>query len=173
MLKAIGKVNYLVDMSDRKKRKRVFHVNMLKKWQVQQSTGYLMREVGDEEEEEEEEILTWDGGEDGEPRIGKQLTVAQKKELIGILKKYEGVLQKLPGQTKLAEHSIHTGDTPPVRLPPYRIPQAYRKTVEEDMKEMLAHDIITPSSSEWAAPMVIVRKKDGSVRSGYVWIIEG
>ena len=43
--KVVGKVNYLVDMDDRKKRKRIFHVNMLKKWQVQQSSGYLMKEV--------------------------------------------------------------------------------------------------------------------------------
>ena len=28
--KRVGKVNYVVDMTDRRKRKRVFHVNMLK-----------------------------------------------------------------------------------------------------------------------------------------------
>ena len=99
MLKAVGEVNYLVDMGNRKKSKRIFHVNMLKKWQVQESTGYLMNEVG--EEEDEEEILTWDGGEDGKPKMGEQLTPIQKQELNVLLKKYEGVLQKLPGQTKL------------------------------------------------------------------------
>ena len=99
VLKAVGEVNYLVDMGNRKKSKRIFHVNMLKKWQVQESTGYLMNEVG--EEEDEEEILTWDGGEDGKPKMGEQLTPIQKQELNVLLKKYEGVLQKLPGQTKL------------------------------------------------------------------------
>ena len=28
----VGKMNYLVDMADRRKRKRVFHINMLRKW---------------------------------------------------------------------------------------------------------------------------------------------
>jgi hypothetical protein len=36
-------------MGDRKKRKRVFHVNMLKKWQVQES----MKEAEDEEDDDE------------------------------------------------------------------------------------------------------------------------
>ena len=149
-------------MGNTKKSKRIFHVNMLKKWQVQESTGYLMKEVG--EEEDEEEILTWDGGEDGKPKMWEQLTPIQKQELNVLLKKYERVLQKLPGQTKLTEHTINTGDIQPVRLPPYRIPQAYRVKVEEEIKEMLAHNIITPSSSGWAAPMVIVKKKDGSLQ---------
>ena len=59
------------------------------------------------------------------------------------MKKYEEVLQKLPGQTKLTEHIINTGDIQPVCLPPYRIPQAYLVKVEEEIKEMLAHNIIT------------------------------
>lgn len=32
--KQIGSVNYEVDMHDRRKRKRVFHVNMLCKWET-------------------------------------------------------------------------------------------------------------------------------------------
>ena len=82
-------------MGNRKKRKQIFHVNLLKKWQVQESTRYLMKEV--EEEDEEEEILTWDSSEDEKPSKGKQLTQTQKQELNVLLKKYEGVLQKLLG----------------------------------------------------------------------------
>ena len=162
VLKKVGKVNYLVDMGDRKKRKRVFHVNMLKKWQIQESMGYLMKEV--EDEENEDEIPTWDGGEDGKPRLGEQLTDVQKKELGDLLRKYDSVLQKFPGETKLAVHSINTGDTLPIRLPTYRIPYAYRAKVEEEIKEMLTQGIITPSSSNWAAPMVLVKKKDDTLR---------
>ena len=39
----VGKVNYLVDMHDRKKRKRIFHVNMLRPWYVPKETGYFVR----------------------------------------------------------------------------------------------------------------------------------
>ena len=32
ILRRTGAVNYLVDMHDKLKRKRIFHVNMLRKW---------------------------------------------------------------------------------------------------------------------------------------------
>ena len=64
----------------------------------------------------------------------------------------------------LAEHKIDTGTARPVRLPPYRLPQAYRSTVQGEIQEMLREGIIEPSSSEWAAPIVLVKKKDSSLR---------
>ena len=41
----------MVDMVDRRRRKRVFHINMLKKWDEPESSGYLVtaavdRDVG-------------------------------------------------------------------------------------------------------------------------------
>ena len=67
VIKKVGKVNYMVDMKDRRKWERIFHVNMMKKWFVQSSSGYLMKEV--REEGTEDEILTWDGGEDRTLRV--------------------------------------------------------------------------------------------------------
>ena len=61
-----------------------------------------------------------------------------------------------------AEHKIDTGSACPVRLPPYRLPHAYRSDIHQELQEMLAQ-IIKPSTSEWAAPIVLV-KKDGSLR---------
>ena len=80
--KVVGKVNYLVDMDNRKKKKRILHVNMLKKWQVQQSSGYLMKEVEDSEEKEDEEIMTWDGGDDGQPKLGNSFPRIRERNLM-------------------------------------------------------------------------------------------
>ena len=71
------------------------------------------------------------------------------------------MFQDRPGYTTLTEHHILTEHTTPVRLPPYRIPHAFK---EEVHKEMLACGIIESSTSEWASPMVTVRKKDNSLR---------
>ena len=48
--KKVGKVNYVVDMADRRKRKCIFHVNMLKQWHTPTHTNYLVEEVEDEED---------------------------------------------------------------------------------------------------------------------------
>ena len=44
-------------------------------------------------------------------------------------------------------------------MPPFRREQA-RKLIED----MLKHEIVQPSSSPWASPVVIATKKDGSLR---------
>ena len=68
-----------------------------------------------------------------------------------------------PGQTNMAVHSIDT-DAKPIRLAPYRIPHAYKEAVAKELKEMKESKIIEPSTSEWASPIVVVKKKDGNIR---------
>ena len=51
-----------------------------------------------------------------------------------------------------------------MKIPPRRPPLAQREVIEREVKKMLDSGIIEPSDSPWAAPVVLVRKKDGSVR---------
>jgi len=43
------------------------------------------------------------------------------------------------------------------------LPYTYRQSVKEELDEMLENGIIEPSTSEWSAPVVLVRKKDRSL----------
>ena len=45
-----------------------------------------------------------------------------------------------------------------------RIPRAVRDRVEVLIAEMLQKDVIQPTKSPWASPIVLVTKKDGSLR---------
>ena len=61
------------------------------------------------------------------------------------------------------EHSIDTGDTPPIKQRMRRTPLCFCDEEEEYLKKMLDSKVIQPSNSEWASPSVLIWKKDGSV----------
>ncbi|GFT63340.1 retrovirus-related Pol polyprotein from transposon 412 [Trichonephila clavipes] len=68
------------------------------------------------------------------------------------------------GHTTVTQHRIDTADHPPIKQNPRRLPFAKQEEVGTLLREMQENDIIEPSSSPWASPIVLVRKKDGSTR---------
>ena len=72
----MGRVTDMVDMCNHKNRWRVFHVNMLKEFQVQRATesSYFTDDV----ECESDEVLLWQGSTlQDQPMIGEHLTEEQ------------------------------------------------------------------------------------------------
>ena len=65
------------------------------------------------------------------------------------------------GETELVQLEI---DTPPKQQRPHRIPFALREEVSKQLKGMQESGVIQPSTSPWASPVVLVRKKDGTHR---------
>ncbi|GJV20399.1 putative reverse transcriptase domain-containing protein [Tanacetum coccineum] len=56
----------------------------------------------------------------------------------------------------------------PVARAPYRLAPSEMKELSEQLKELSDKGFIRPSSSPWGAPVLLVKKKDGSFRmSGY------
>ena len=68
------------------------------------------------------------------------------------------------GKTSLVEHQIDVDDSTPARLPPRHLPLHKRQAGETALQEMEDKGVIRPSSSPWAAPVIIVQKKDGGAR---------
>ena len=170
----MGTVNYVIDMHDARKRERTFHTNMLKKWNSPSQDCYsvMVDTDGLWEEEGDGDIPVWNDKESGEPIVSEQLSEAQKNELLKLLQEFSDVLSSHPGRTKMAEHKVMTTSNSSVRLPPYRLPYAYRDVVQKEIHEMLEAGIIEPSDSEWAFPVVLARKKDGALRLciDYRWL---
>ena len=71
------------------------------------------------------------------------------------------------GETDLVQLVIDTGDVPPKKLPVRRVPFTLRKELACQLQSMEQANVIQPSHSPWASPMVLVRKKD---KCTPVWI---
>ena len=63
----------------------------------------------------------------------------------------------------MLEHSIEI-QGPPVRFPYHRQNPTVRREEAEQVQQMLESSDIHSSSSPWASPVVMVRKKDGKLR---------
>ena len=54
--------------------------------------------------------------------------------------------------------------TRPISIPPYRMAPAELRELKAQLQELLSKDFIRPSASPWGAPVLFVKKKDGSFR---------
>uniref|UniRef100_A0A914YS03 Uncharacterized protein n=1 Tax=Panagrolaimus superbus TaxID=310955 RepID=A0A914YS03_9BILA len=68
------------------------------------------------------------------------------------------------GRTSVCEHTIDTGDARPIRQPARPIPLPMKHEVKGLIDSLKNQKAIEESSSEWNSPLVLVRKKDGTVR---------
>ncbi|GBM31359.1 Retrovirus-related Pol polyprotein from transposon 297 [Araneus ventricosus] len=66
------------------------------------------------------------------------------------------------GRCKMTQHRINTGNHPPIKQYPRRLPLAKKEEAERLVKEMVDNGIIEESSGPWASLIVLVKKKDGS-----------
>ena len=100
------------------------------------------------------------------PQIPDSLSFEQQRDLRRLLDEYKDVFSK-EGQpissTSLVEHEIHTTG-PAIRLPFRRQNPVIRDIEQQQVKEMLRDEVIRPSTSPWASPAVMVKKRDWTMR---------
>nr|GEX44755.1 retrotransposon protein, putative, Ty3-gypsy subclass [Tanacetum cinerariifolium] len=75
--------------------------------------------------------------------------------------------EELPGITPEREGKFDIElilGTQPISKAPYRMPPIELKELKEQLQELLDLGIVRPSVSSWDAPVLFVKKKDGSMR---------
>ena len=86
------------------------------------------------------------------------------KELV---RKYSDVIavgDEPPGRIKSFPFRIDTGNAEPIRSRPYKIPHSKEEVVKKEISKLLQEGIIRPSCSPWSSPIVLVKKKDSTMR---------
>ena len=119
---------------------------------------FLAEEENEEEEEEKEEENL--GKTEKDPI--QNMPASQNMDLIKFKESYKDFLLEVPGCTTLVFHEIPTGSALPIRLPPCRLAHHSQEVLREEIKTLLDQDIIKSSKSPWAAPIVLLKKEDGT-----------
>ena len=91
----------------------------------------------------------------------------QKEQVFVLLTEFADVFAQSSadvGRTNELQHEIHTGGNRPIRQAARRLPPHRRQEVQKLLQSMRENDVIQPSKSPWASPIVLVRKKDNRFR---------
>ena len=97
----------------------------------------------------------------------KELSVAQEEKVFDMLFKRRAVMSTGNDDVGFAaatSHRIELYDTTPIRQKPRVFPEPVSRQIEDECKKLLNLDIIEHSKSPFAAPVVPVVKKCGSLR---------
>ena len=123
----------------------------LKEFQAQQQRKYTLQET----EQRVLKVLK------DIPR--EHLSPSQKKVVERLVTRHH-LVYALSGEvlpaTPLITCKVPTGDIRPIRQRAYRLPECHREPLRKLLKKQIDEGIITPSQSEWSAPLILVPKKD-------------
>ena len=99
------------------------------------------------------------------PKVG--LTDEQRKKAEDLIREYVDIFVGESGQvgfTDKVRHIIDVEGQKPIKSAPYRRSFAERDELDRHIDQLLSDKKIVPSDSPWASPVVMVQKKDGSMR---------
>ncbi len=100
-------------------------------------------------------------------RASKNLSITDSANMKELLVEHNETTfhdpEKTLTTTNTIEHEIPM-TVRPVRIPPRRVALGRRKIVEDEIPKMKKEGTIVKSSSPWCSPIILVRKKDGTIR---------
>ena len=77
---------------------------------------------------------------------------------------FQSLFTEAPGTTSLTQHHIKLTSDQPVRSRQYPVPYSLRESLKKNIADMMKMGVIRESSSPYASPVVVVKKKDNTNR---------
>lgn len=157
----LGPTTYEITTPGQGRSVRTLHINLLKPWipRPDQPAQILMIKQVKEDEESDDQYLP-------QPAPGdvslSHLSPQHQREVRALC--LPEVFSDYPGHTTLVKHDIVLKSNAVVRRMSYRVPERLQESLKDEVELMLRLGIIEPSRSEWCHPVVLVPKKDGSIR---------
>ena len=166
IVRQVSPVDYEVDTGRHRKRLRIFHVNLLRKWKDRDKVAFYAQAYIFGEEDIDDYLPKRNPTETWEDiHISENLTSNEKKQIRELANKYSSIFSDVPTATNTAVHDVKTGDAKPVRTRPYRLPECQKEPVHQHILELADAKIVEPAPPcAWGSGLVIVPKKDGSIR---------
>ena len=97
-----------------------------------------------------------------DPSVGR----AERHQISRLIDEFQDVFSQREydlGQTGIGKHTIDTADHRPIKQALCHHPLLHQQTIEEQTAEMMKQDLVEQASSEWAANVVLVKKKTGEL----------
>lgn len=99
--------------------------------------------------------------------VDPSVTEDVKAQLAQLLDEYQDIFSYSEydlGSTDIVQHEINTGSNPPFKQALRPQPRARLPDIDRLLEDMQAQGVIEKCQSEWASNIVLVTKKDGSIR---------
>lgn len=190
ILEKRGATDYVLSTPDRKRQKRVCHINMLKAYHnrdvVRSFPGKdddSIRPVGvmcDTSPVAEQLDDLGDLMESDTPLLSARLTNSetlanlssflvhldtdQREDVVKLLNKFSSILGDVPTLTNVLQHDINVGEARPIKQHPYRVNTIKRTVMKKEVQYLLEKGLASPSVSSWSSPCLLVQKSDGTAR---------
>ncbi|XP_076035738.1 uncharacterized protein LOC143021857 [Oratosquilla oratoria] len=180
----VAEANYVIYTPDRRKKKRLFHVNLLNPYQIR---------VNKEEEEAGVElpvpacVVVHACDNDQENSFSElqidlytkvnnsfilsdpsaklcHLSNDQAGDISFLLADYNDIFSDHPHPCSAVEHDIETNGARPIRQRPYCLNVFKKEYIREEVQRLQEVGIVEPSNCSWSFSVVLVPKPDGSMR---------
>ncbi|XP_068208702.1 uncharacterized protein [Palaemon carinicauda] len=170
--KKLNYVDYLVEIPGRRKKYQLCHINIMKKYfsranTVKSVSAVVPKECNGQEVESKE--YGWNGENSkilcNPDSLFKHLNAQEATDIKDLFIEHPTIFKDTPGLVRSLQHDVVLKpNAQPIRQTPYRLNPRKAEAVRKEVSYMLENDLITPSSSPWSSPVVLVKKENGQDR---------